>query len=221
MKKIIYLILLVSINFGFAQKKYDFNLYTIYEETSSNNNFQSLIFTDSLNANYYLSIYAKDNILIQASLSDIEKDARYIFDVSNKKIEELDFSKDFSSPYRKNIKANEEVLNKICENTQYYDRSIQKLNDSTEVETFKYYKNKNKKKVTSTVIVESSTNKKMFNHLQSDFIFLIIRCIDKSYNSKFIYNTNSVAFRKDGSKIEEQFKLIETNTTNFSINTQE
>lgn len=221
MKKIIFLLLFISINFGSAQKKYDFNLYSVYQNTYPNYKVQSFIFTDSLNTNYFLRISIKDDTLIGASLSDYEKSVRYSFDVRNKKIDEFDFSKDFSSSYKHNVTINNEILDRICKENQYYDRTIKKLNDSTIVETFKYYKRKNKKKLTSTVIIESSTRKKMFNHLQSDFIFLIIKCIDKSYKSNLIYSTDSVGFREDGSKIEEHIKLIEINTTNFSINTQE
>ena len=140
--------------------------------------------------------------------------------MKNKKIENLDFNTDFNSSFKKSFRSENFNISEICDRYKFYDRDLKKINDSIAIESFKFYKKRNKKELAYNVTIEILTDKKINNQVPSDFINIISDCIDDTYSSKIINKINTIHFREDGSKTEEQLQLIETNTTNFSINIQ-
>ena len=222
MKKFILILFITSIHFGFAQKKYSFNLYTVYELTNSNsNNYLYITFSDSIKNNYKLTFFSKNDTIRSVSLFDFELLNSYDFEINNIKFESIDFANDFKNYSKKTGNYHKGYFNEICKRFKHYERNIEKSNDSIEIEIFKFYKEKRKKNIKAIVTIENFTNKYTNNIVPSDFIGIINKCINTSYQSKIINKINTIYFHEDGSKYEEQLKLIEINTTNFSVNIQE
>lgn len=219
MKNIIYLILFLAVNFGYGQKSYSFNLYTAYEYADNNGNKSILLtFSDTIKNKHRLDIDIKNDTITSAYLTDFEAFYSYTFHIENKKIENLDFNTDFNSSFKKSFRSENFKISEICDRYKFYDRDLKKINDSITIETFKFYKKRNKKELSYNVTIEILTNKKINNLVMSDFINIISDCIDATYSSKIINKINTIHFREDGSKTEEQLQLMEYNTTNFSIN---
>ncbi len=221
MKNTIYLILFLATNFSYGQKSYSFNLYTSYEYADNNGNKSILLtFSDTIKNKHRLNINIKNDTITSANLTDFEAFYSYTFDMKNKKIENLDFNTDFNSSFKKSFRSENFNISEICDRYKFYDRDLKKINDSIAIESFKFYKKRNKKELAYNVTIEILTDKKINNQVPSDFINIISDCIDDTYSSKIINKINTIHFREDGSKTEEQLQLIETNTTNFSINIQ-
>lgn len=195
---------------------------TVYEISYSNeNSFSEIIFNDTTNLDFRFRIISKDGF-ISADLIDFKSRTKYGYNKINKNIQDLDILNDFSNNYLEKIPQYSNSFRvEICKKYKNYEKISTKLNDSIQVETFKFYKEKRKKNIKAIVTIESLINKKTNNIFPSDYVHIIKDCIDNTYNSKIINKINSTQFNDDGSKFEEQIKLIEINTINFSINVQE
>lgn len=221
MKNTIYLILFLAANVSYGQKSYSFNFYTSYDYADNNANKSILLtFSDTIKNKHRLTINIKNDTITSANLTDFEVFYSYTFDMKNKKIENLDFNTDFSSSFKKSFRSENFDISEICARYKFYDRDLKKVNDSIAIESFKFYKKRNKKELAYNVTIEILTDKKINNLVPSDFINIISDCIDDTYSTKIINKINTIHFRDDGSKTEEQLQLIKTNTTNFSINIQ-
>lgn len=208
--------------FSFAQKKYSFNLYTIYElkNNSSPNTTLEIVYNDTLNENYKLSFSAKNDFVIRVSLNDITKQKidQYNFDIKNIKFQSINYSKDFKQFSKNSFPFSNKSLQKICDRNKYYDRKLEQVNDSIEKETFNFYNDKKKMKKKVELVIESYSNKHIINDVPDDYIYIIGECIDQKYKSKIVTKMNSIYFSEDGTKKEYNLKLIEMNTANISIN---
>ena len=111
MKKIIFLLFISSINFGFAQKKYSFNLYTIYEQTNSKNeNSMYITFSDNIKNNYKLTFFLFYDTIRSVSLFDFELLSLYDFKINNIKFESIDFANDFKNFSKKQVIIIQDIL---------------------------------------------------------------------------------------------------------------
>lgn len=222
MRKIFLITLFLSIQFVFSQKNYTFNLVSVYEEKpSTGNHFTRIVFNDTISNDYFFSVISKNNT-ISSNLIDFKRREIYTYDTFSKRMEEIDFSKDFKSYYTSQMhgtpeKTKEEMSNRY----KYYKRSTEKLNDSTEIETFNFYKDRKNKHLMYTVKIESLTTKFIKNTVPSDFIFIIKNCIDENYGNKIVKSIHEKHLKNDVLNFEEYTKLLSINPTNFSINIQQ
>ena len=180
-----------------------------------------ITFSDSIKNNYKLTFFLRNDTIRSVSLFDFELLSSYDFKINNIKFESIDFANDFKNFSKKTSNYYTGYFSVICGRFKHYERNSEKLNDSIEIETFRFFKEKKKKNIKAIVTIESLTTKHINNIVPSDYVHIIKDCIDDTYNSKIIKNINTIYFYEDGTKYEEHIKLIEINTTNFSINTQE
>ena len=219
MKNIIYLILFLATNFSYGQKSYSFNFYTAYESSNiTGKNAVFLTFSDTLNDSHSLRIFSNNDTISNAILLDTDLNIKYTFKLNKKHVNNLDFSKDFNNCYKEQISTNKKVSSEICNRFKYYDVNSENKNDSIEVDTFRFYTNKRKKTIKAIVAIESFKSKQLKSKVPSDFISIISQCIATNFDSKSINKIHTTHILKVGLIIEEQLQLLETNTTNFSIN---
>ncbi len=215
MKIQIYLFLLFFMQFGFAQKQYTFNLYFSYESRKDNNHFQQIVFSDTIKNNYKLLIHAKNGKITDLIVADYEVGEIYRFKIYNKNFKGFEISdnlKDYEIFQMSNLRNRN---NNYC--IKHYDRNLQKLNDSVNVETFTFYKNRRKKKITSITTIQILSSKHIKNRFPSDEIGMIIECIDKSYESKIIKHINNQYFDGKKLKFEHSNNLLEMHQINFNF----
>ena len=85
------------------------------------------------------------------------------------------------------------------------------------METFTFYKNRRKKKITSITTIQILSSKHIKNRFPSDEIGMIIECIDKSYESKIIKHINNQYFDGKKLKFEHSNNLLEMQQINFNF----
>ena len=219
MKNIIYIILFLAVNFGFGQKNYAFNLYTSYGSTDrEGNNSVYVTFSDTLNDQHTLRIFSKNDTIVSVVLFDKDLYNKYIFKLNKKSLNSIDFTKDLTNYHKEQIDYYKKGSSKFCNRFKHYDVNSEDKNDSISVDTFTFYTNKNKKTIKLIVTVESLKSKQLINESHSEILSIIPECIDFSFKSKIIKNITSEHILKEGFSIKIETKLIEINTTNFSIN---
>lgn len=219
MRKVIVLILLFTIQLGFTQKTYNFNLSTVYETTNSKGGKSLYInYNDTVNNNYRLIFYSKDNNIKNVSLLDFNKHINYNFEITNLNFEALDFSKDFKNYSTSKVPVK---TNGICYRYKNYSKVIEKLNDSIQIETFNFYKDKKKKDLVYNVKIETLTTRFIKNIVPIDFVFIIKDCIDENYEVKIVKSINVKHYKNNELSFEENTKLLSINPTNISINIQQ
>ena len=212
MNKYISLLLVFWMQFVFAQKTYTFNLYTSYESKKDNNHFQKITLSDTIKSNYNLSIYAKNDEIINVMMTDYEKGEIYRFKINDKSFKSFEISNNLQNyEVFKMSKRNY----KFCK--RHYTRNLIKLNDSVNEETFTFYKNRKRKKITSITTIQSLSSKNTKYHFSSEDVGLIIDCIDESYQSKIIQRTNSKYFDGNAIRFEHSNSLVEMQPINFNF----
>ena len=219
MKNIIYLILFLAVNFGFGQKNYAFNLYTSYGFIDrEGNNAVNVIFSDTLNDQHTLRIFSKNGSIGSVVLFDNDLRNKYIFKLEKKSLNNVDFTKDFNDYNMEPIFNFKNNNYQFCSRYKNYEVNSVNKSDSLAVDTFTFYTNKRKKKIKLIIEVESLKGKKALNRLPYEDMGIITHCIAPNFESKIITKINSKRILKEELISEYETKLIEINTTNFSIN---
>jgi hypothetical protein len=209
------------VNFCFSQKKYSFNLISVYEIETDKNFSNQIIFTDTIHNSYKFRLIQKNNNFFP-NLYNIEtREYLYFETIKKNELSEINFLEDLKFSYSNQLpKFPNQVNKKICNLYKYYDRTSEKINDSTEIETFKFYKKKKKKKINYLVIIEY-LNSNLLNSnssFPSDFVYIIDNCKLKKNDRKIIKNVNVKKFENNKLISEENIRLLNTYTTDFTIN---
>ncbi|WP_157505333.1 hypothetical protein [Flavobacterium antarcticum] len=190
-------------------------MFANYESRKDNNHFQQFFLSDTIENNYRLSVYAKNGEIINVILADYEVGEIYRFEIHDKSFKGFDISSNLKN-YEIFTMTNPKTRNNsYC--VRHYDRNSQKLNDSVNVETFTFYKNRRKKKISSITTIQSLSSKHIKNRFSSDDVGMIIECIDKSYESKIIQKINSKYFDGKKLKFEHSNNLVEMQPINFNF----
>ena len=220
MNKCSLFLLMFFVNFCFSQKKYSFNLISVYEIETNKNFSNQIIFTDTIHNNYKFRLVQKNNNFFPNLFNIETREHHYFETIKKNKLSEVNFLEDLKFTYSNELPKFSNLVNtKICKRYKYYNRTSEKLNDSTEIETIKFYK---KKKINYLVIIEY-LNSNILNSnssFPSDFVYIIDNCIIKKNDRKIIKNVNVKKFENDNLISEESIRLLNTYTTDFTINLQ-
>jgi hypothetical protein len=222
MKLKICLVLLMFLQLAFAQKEYSFTSCNVYQKSDTEkNNFIILTFSDTLNTNHNLKVFLKNDVIVNVFLINNEKKLKYTFEIDNKNFKEFDFSKDLTKYRKEDISLTKRQLKAVCNRFKYYERESEKPNDSTEIEVFKFYKEKQRKIVQHNVSIEISDQHNSDNAIPNDFIFIIQNCIDENFNFKRVKEVNIKSLVKKNVYRHEKLQLVTTENFNFTINLKE
>lgn len=221
MNKNIYLLLILTMQFGFAQKQYTFNLYTVYESVNNKkgDRHEMINFTDTTKNGYRLLIISRNDTVTQGFLHDYKNEKGYRIEVKKKSFETFDFYKDIiktTSFSTKDFKNKQD-----CNRNKYYKRNLKKTNDTLQVETFTFYENKRKTRLKFIVKIETFIGKNSKGLVSEEVFPYIVECIDTSYQSKFIKSIETEYYSRKKLFLRSKSNHITTNTTNFSINIKE
>jgi len=209
------------VNFCFSQKKYSFNLISVYEIETDKNFSNQIIFTDTIHNSYKFRLIQKNNNFFP-NLYNIEtREYLYFETIKKNELSEINFLEDLKFSYSNQLpKLSNQVHKEICNRFKYYDRTSEKINESTEIETFKFYKKKKKKKINYLVTIEYSNSNLLNSNssFPSDFVYIIQNCKLNKNNRKTIKNVNVKKFENNKLISEENIRLLNTYTTDFTIN---
>lgn len=221
MNKCFFFLIIFFVNFCSSQKKYSFNLISVYEIKIDKNFTSHIIFTDTIQNSYKFKLVQKNNNFIPNLIDKETNEHLYFETIKKNSLSEVNFLEDLKFTYRNQLPKFSNLVNtKICNRYKYYNRTSENLNDSTEIETFKFYKKKKKKKINYLIIIEylNSNTLNSNSNFPSDFVYIINNCIIKKNDRKIIKNVNVKKFENDNLISEENIRLLNTYTTDFTIN---
>lgn len=216
MKNNICLLLIFAMQFGFAQKKYDFTNYTVYQSVNADKvNIKFYSFNDTNVRDYFFLIIAENDTLKNGYLIDYQTKKEYSIQLKDKTFETFNFSKDILSS---NECSFEQFIQKdICKDYEYFEQKTAIINDSTKVQQYSFFKNRRKNKLRSVIEINYLETKNSSGAVPSKELNAIINCIDDKFKTKIIKNIRTRHFENNLLKSVSDLKHIQSNTINFSI----
>lgn len=194
--------LFVCVN-SFAQTKYEFDYYTVYEFRT---NKQDSVFTkditiaNSKNSNYFIKISTSANNTGRICFYDLDRNESYNFAFNGKINPDTDFDSLFKTPVPYYFNLN--LLRKKAVDKYdviYHDNEI----------IIRRYKNRRKKKIVSDYHLVMESNDIAKNQIYtSDIIFAYKFDINKIKTNKIIKESFLIKYEKSSEKKKENIRVL-------------